>query len=224
MRVYVTNDSTALSDKEVLDALPALRRQTYHVREYWRSSIEDLIFGEPPVDEAWQIKIVDDADQQGALGYHDFTPGGRPIAYVFAKTSEDNGISWTSVFSHEACEMILDPWISNGFQVSATQWYATELCDPVEAQSYTITAKNGIHVEVSNFVLPNWFVPGAPANYDWLGSCTKPLEVLDGGYAYYWDAKGGWQSIDHLDKTMSAEEFAKAHPDKKRLSLYARER
>lgn len=225
MRIYVENVSTMLTDAEVVDALPAFRRQTYHVREWWRTSVEDIIFGKPPVEDAWQIVIADDSDQAGALGYHDFTPGGRPIAYVFAKTDQQYGASWTVTLSHELCEMIADPWISAAMQATNTRFYALELCDPVEDDSlgYTIKVPGHQPVLVSNFVTPNWFVPGSPKAYDYKGDCTKPLQVLSGGYAYYYE-NGQWQSIDNFQKVRSVEEFAKIEPSKTRLRLYARDR
>jgi hypothetical protein len=225
VRIYVENRSTVLSDEDVLDAIPAFRRQTYHVREWWRSSVEALIFGPPPVEDAWQIVILDDSDQQGALAYHDFTPGGRPISSVFAKTEMDNGYSWTVSLSHELCEMIIDPWISAMMQTDERTAYALELCDPVEDDSlgYEIHVKGLKPVLVSDFITPNWLIPGSPGVYDHMGHCHEPLEVLDGGYAYLWQ-DNEWQSIDHLGKTMTPAEFAKRHPEKHRLQRYARMR
>ncbi len=221
MRVYVQNVSTVVSNDELLNAFPAFRRQTYHVREWWRTTIEDLIFGEPPVQEAWQIIVSDDADQAGALGYHDFTPGGRPISYVFAKTAKDNGYLWTVTFSHELVEMITDPWISTAMQTGAKQFHALELCDPVESddQGYDITSKGHGPVRVSNFVTPNWFVPGAPPIYDYRHECTKPLQIMDGGYAYVY-ISGTWYAEDHTGARKTAAEA----PERQRLQLYARYR
>ena len=221
MRIYVKNISTVLTDAQVLNVLPAMRRQTYHVREWWRTSLEDLIFGDPPVPEAWQIIVADDSDQAGALGYHDFTPGGRPISYVFAKTAMENGYAWTVTFSHEMVEMIADPWISALMQTGETQFHALELGDPVEADDfgYKITIHDHPPVLVSDFVTPNWFVPGAPGPYyDHRGHCVKPLEVLEGGYAYIYD--NGWFAEDHLGNRKTAEEA----PERQRLQLYARNR
>lgn len=221
MRIYVTNESTVLTDAEVADALPAFRRQTYHVREWWRTSVEDLIFGAPPVEDAWQIRILDDSDQQGALGYHDFTPGGRPISYVFAKTDADYGYSWSVTLSHELVEMIADPWISALMQVSDTAAYALELGDPVEADNlgYEITVKGHGPVLVSDFVLPNWFVPGSPGQYDYKGHATKPLQILPGGYAYKWEG-GKWTALDSAGKEQKPSELPQRH----RLQQYARPR
>lgn len=221
MRIYVQNISTVLTDADVLDVLPAMRRQTYHVREWWRSSVEELIFGQPPTEEAWQIVVADDSDTAGALGYHDFTPGGRPISYVFAKSDQQYGYSWTVTFSHELCEMVLDPWISAMMQTSDDTAYALELCDPVEADSlgYMIHVHNHQPVLVSDFITPNWFVPGSPGQYDHKGHLVQPLEVLDGGYAYYWQ-DGQWQAIDHLGQSYAPD----ALPDRHRLRMYSRPR
>lgn len=225
MRIYIVNKSTVLSDAEVLDALPAFQRQTYHIREWWRSSVEYLIYGEPPVDDAWQIVIVDDADIANALGYHDFTPGGRPIAYVFAKTDLDYGYNWQVTLSHELCEMIIDPWISECFETGKARFHATELCDPVEDEqfSYLIHVKNRAPVRVSDFITPNWLIPGSPGVYDYMGHCLQPLEVLEGGYAYY-SLDGQWYAEDNFGNRMTPEEFKEKYPTKTRLALYAREK
>lgn len=224
MRIYVVNESTVLTDAEVLNAMPAFTRQTYHVREWWGTTIETLIFGKPPVKDAWQIIIADDADQAGYLGYHDFTPGGRPIAYVYAKTTKDAGLSWTITTSHEMLEMMLDPWITEMMQVNDTQAYALELCDPCESDKfgYQIYAHNLPPVLVSDFVLPNWFIPGSPGQYDYKGHITKPLQILEGGYAYVWE-DSTWSALDRHE-FYTVEEFNQRHPGKTRLSRYARDR
>ena len=220
MRIYVKNASTVLSDAEVLDVLPAMRRQTYHVREWWRTSIEELIYGDPPIPEAWQIIVADDSDQAGALGYHDFTPDGRPISYVYAKTALDAGYSWTVTFSHELVEMIADPWISALMQTGDTRFHALELGDPVEDDllGYHIHVEGHPPVLVSDFVLPNWFVPGSSGQFDFRDHCVEPLEVLPGGYAYIYE--DGWYAVDAKGTKSKAEEL----PGRGRLAMYARPR
>lgn len=90
--------------------------------------------------------------------------------------------SVSSTLSHEVLEMFVDPncnlWANNG-QGSA---YALEVCDPVEAPTYTV---NG--VSVSNFVTPSWFDPLAPAGaqFDKLGELTAGFTILPGGYMTY---------------------------------------
>ena len=57
--------------------------------------------------------------------------------------------------------------------------YAIEICDPVEADSYTIYGQ-----EVSNFVTPWWFGNPLPAGakYDFLGKLLAPFSMTAGGY------------------------------------------
>lgn len=225
MNIFLINESTVLSDDEISATMPAMLVYSRHIRSWWGTMQPGLFFGAPNRPNAWKIVFVDDADQAGALGYHDVEDGERPIGFVFAKTSMDYGYDWQITFSHEFAEMLMDPYIMRCEQATNTRFYALELCDPVEADdlSYTITA-NGTKVRVSDFVTPMWFVPGSEGpKYDHLGHCTKPLEVLDGGYAYYYE-NGNWYSEDHLGKKYSVAEFKALHPEKSRLELYARDR
>jgi hypothetical protein len=223
MRIYVRNESTSMSDADVLDMLPALRRQTYHVREWWRTSIEDLIFGAPPVDDAWQLVFAETSDEADALGYHDYTPGGRPIAYVFVGDDLKYGYSPSVTASHEICEMIVDPWIAMLFDAGGDVEYAAELCDPVEddALGYQIHVHGHSPVLVSDFVLPNWFQPDAPltGKFSYRDNARKPFDVLPGGYAYVKD-QGEWYGEKHDGTRLPAAEL----PERRRLQKYARDR
>jgi hypothetical protein len=224
MNIWFINKSTVLSDDEIKDAIPAFQRQCYHVRQWWGTAIPVLKFGNPPDPNVWQIQILDDATIQGALGYHDFTPDGRPISYVFAKTDKDFGYNWQVTLSHELVEMLVDPWISGGYQVPNSFWYASEACDPVEAEefAYTISVKGHAPVKVSDFITYAWFIPNSNKTIlDYKGYIKKPLEVLAGGYAYVWDNKQ-WQSLDPTGQKLTVEEFKAQHPGKTRLELYAR--
>jgi hypothetical protein len=90
--------------------------------------------------------------------------------------------SVSSVLSHEVLEMFVDPncnlWANDG-QGSA---YSFEVCDPVEAPTYTVDG-----VSVSNFVTPSWFDPQAAttAQLDKLRQLTTPFSILQGGYVVY---------------------------------------
>jgi hypothetical protein len=108
---------------------------------------------------------------------------------VAAQPELDNGgkvttgdWSVSSVLSHEVLEMYVDPncnlWANDG-KGSA---YSFEVCDPVEAPTYTVSG-----VSVSNFVTPAWFDPLAPATaqFDKLGQLKTPFSILKGGYVVY---------------------------------------
>src|SRR5258708_33382409 len=61
---------------------------------------------------AWAIVFLDNADQPGALAYHDLTPDGLPESKVFGKTTLDNGDQVSVSASHELVEMLVDPAIN----------------------------------------------------------------------------------------------------------------
>jgi hypothetical protein len=124
------------------------------------------------------IALLDNADQADALGYHDETAAGVFYARVFVLTCKSAGVSWTSCASHEICEALADlscnRWVSkpDGSEV------ALEVSDPVESDTYV----DPRGVELSSYVLPAWFDPGAAHPFDRLGKLTKPFELGRGGY------------------------------------------
>lgn len=222
MNIYIKNVSTVLDDIDIKCLHAPLIIYTRHIRTWWGSMQPGIFFGDPVPMNAWQIIIADDSDQAGALGYHYVTPDGRPISYVFAKTDLDYGYDWQVTLTHELAEMLLDPYVMRCEQTADARFHALELCDPVETDSlaYKITA-GGYNLTASNFITPYWFVPEAKGQYDMRGACTNPLQVLSGGYAYYWE-NGQWYSEDHFGRKYTVEEFADAQPNKTRLSKYAR--
>ncbi len=130
---------------------------------------------------AWAMVFLDNADQPGALAYHDLTPDGLPISKVFVKTTlADNQLVSVSA-SHELVEMLVDPAINmmtTGPDPKAT--YAYESADPVEEESFPV---NGI--QMSDFVHPSYFEvfrqPGS-IQFDHMNLVTKPFQILKGGY------------------------------------------
>ena len=60
----------------------------------------------------WAIVFLDDADQPGALAYHDLTPDGLPQSKVFVRTTLKNGDLVSVSASHELVEMLVDPAIN----------------------------------------------------------------------------------------------------------------
>src|SRR5260370_22832599 len=61
---------------------------------------------------AWAMVFQDNADQAGALAYHDLTPDGLPEAKVFVKTTLDNNDLVSISASPELVEMLVDPPIN----------------------------------------------------------------------------------------------------------------
>jgi hypothetical protein len=195
--IAITNHSTVLADTAITDALYAFQQAVHYD---WRPAWDipgTLTFypkGAAIPADAWQIVVLDDSDQADALGYHDLSATGRPIASVFAKTDIDNGYSWTVTFTHELFEMLADPFISLAAQTSNTQFYAYEVGDPVEADKYCYL-RNDLHgrpVKISNFVTPAWFQPGLPGPFDHCKLLSKSLQLLSGGYVSIFTSGSGW--------------------------------
>jgi hypothetical protein len=195
--VAVVNKSTVLTDAEVENAMYAFKNAVhYQFRPIWNETCALYFYKDVPVPpNAWQMAILDDSDQAGALGYHDETSEGKPLAKIFAKTDKDYGYSWTVTFTHELFEMLADPYICLAAQSSNTEFYGYEVGDPVEADILGMWMKGADGqrtVLVSDFVTPAWFQPGMPGPYDWMQHCSEPLQLLEGGYASIFVSGKGW--------------------------------
>ncbi len=130
---------------------------------------------------AWAMVFLDNADQAGALAYHDLTPDGFPQAKVFVKTTLDNNDLVSVSASHELVEMLVDPAINMMTTgPDRTTIYAYESADPVEALSFAV---NGI--QMSDFVYPSYFEDFRQPNsvqFDQMNQVTAPFQILSGGY------------------------------------------
>lgn len=187
----VTNATSAISDSDVLTACAAIQRQvSEHLLPAWgiNAVIHDVPRGQQPPAGAYVIELRDETGLDGALGYHE--DPGSPDGYVGVKTCADDGVSWSSCLSHEICELLCDPECVRCVQVGA-RVLALEVCDPVEQQTYLIGS-----VEVSNFVLPAWYVEGSAGPWDYLGRLTGPLQLASGGYLSACAISGDWSQTN----------------------------
>lgn len=195
--VYVQNKSAAVTSAELVDAMPAFQAAVSEdFAPVWGTDCK-LILGYPPKG-AMRIVLTDNVDVWGALGYH-WVFTGAPTSKVFPQMSEDNGVSWQLVFTHELFEMLADPWVNRASLSKRTalmppRWWLVEVADPVEDTAFTYTKPgiSGTPVEISDFITPAWY-GGAPP-YDFTGHVIRPLQILDGGYANYW-MNGRWNNI-----------------------------
>jgi hypothetical protein len=204
--VAIFNESTVLTDAQIAAVIPSLQKQVGRDFSPVWGHYATLAFvpkGGIVPPGAWQLGIFDDADQAGALGYHEESALGIPNGKVFAKTDLTYGSSWTVTISHELLEMLADPWIYNIVDGPAPVGspageysYCIEVCDAVEDDSlgYSIDG-----VLVSNFQTPHWFdqqMAGKKVAFDFCGRCTEPFQILAGGYMAVRPAGGQWTQVN----------------------------
>jgi hypothetical protein len=135
----------------------------------------------------WALVFLDDADVQGALGYHDLTPDGLPLSKVFVKSTiaEKQTVSVTAC--HELAEMLVDPAINLWAEAPDGTLYAYEMCDAVEETEFTIDG-----IAMSDFVYPSYFEGFRKAKstqFDYARKISRPFQLLSGGYSIV--QKGG---------------------------------
>jgi hypothetical protein len=205
MLIAILNQSTLVADADVATMTEAIATQVQlDAAPIWDRAPAAVVFYTDPAAVpamAHGIAIVDTIQDQpqGVLGFHTEDQGGRLWGVVAAKPELDNGgqvtigdWSVSSTLSHEVLEMFVDPncnlWANDG-QGSA---YSLEVCDPVEAPTYTVSG-----VSVANFVTPSWFDPLAPATaqFDKLGQLTAAFSILKGGYMVYESAGKEYQKF-----------------------------
>ena len=137
-------------------------------------------------------------DPSSALGYHDIV-NFKPFAKVFAGPAQRANVPLSVVVSHEAMELLVDPFginvciidTSGGAGISGfIVW--NEICDAPETFSY----KGEGGVLVSDFVLRGWYIPGYTGHVDFMHIIPEPLVIANGGYASVDQFQGsGVQSI-----------------------------
>src|SRR5882672_3707150 len=141
--IAIINESSVVTDAQLEPICQAIQVQVSRdfapawgidakIFQLWKDGCVDT---EPP-DGAWWLIVGDTSDELGALGYHDTTPEGLPLAKVFAKTDIEAKSSLSVTISHEVLEMLADPDISTTiiYQNSTRLLFiAREICDPCEA-------------------------------------------------------------------------------------------
>lgn len=204
-RIAIVNKSTVISAADASKIAIACNIQIS--RDYcpaWsRTAVPVTLYqSESAVpSDATIVYLLDNSDVDGALGYHDELSNGKVYAKVFAKTTMKYGcpavydakkakmITVSSVVSHEILEILgnqyCDLW-ADGPSIAEGNQYAYELCDPVEADVYTVAVGSypGTPVSVSNFVYPEYFDTATPkgTQLDQMKTLTKPYTMSKNGY------------------------------------------
>jgi hypothetical protein len=157
-----------------------------------------------PKPSDWQFVYFDNADTAGALGYHDLTKNGQPVAKVFVKTTLADHQLVSVTACHELFEMVIDPIANLWAEAEDGTEYAYEMCDPVEEDTFLVDG-----IAMSDFVHPSWFEPfkhPPGTKFDHLGRLTKPFSMTKGGYVI---VKKGGKVKEVYGSTAKAKRFAK---------------
>lgn len=193
IRISVWNRSTVVGPAEMRAIVAACQMQIQnHFCPEW--GIDALVTAILPEDKPhagdWQLVVLDNSDQAGALGYHEITTTGRPVGFVFAKDDLEAGELVSATVSHEILEMLIDPRIDRvivrDYQAGKetaprTKLYALEVCDPCQDDRYAYSVKPGLP-KVSDFCLPAWFNPAISGPKTFNGNIVAPFALATGGY------------------------------------------
>ena len=113
-------------------------------------------------------------DAPGASAYHDINGKGVPFALCAVTTCGSlfgpNGVSVDA--SHEILETAGDEGANQFANDNHGLLHAVEMCDAVEVQTYGKKATDGTVVQVSNWLLRSWFIPGAAGPYEYMTSAN----------------------------------------------------
>lgn len=156
----------------------------------------------------WRILIVDTF----AKGGQHRDRNNQPYALVAA------GSSWSLVASHEALEMLADPF---GNRLVAGESpidgqgrveFLVEVCDPCQGDQCAYRV-NGILV--SDFYTPSYFDPvrADGVRYSFSGSLTRPRQVLAGGYLTWREPTAGeWFQANHFSSAPAIKSLGRLNP------------
>lgn len=125
--------------------------------------------------------FLDNADQPGALAYHEAALRGQTLSLVFLQDILRANASASVAASHEIVEQAVDPSCTKLVRRKSGILVAKEIADPVEAD------ESGFRVNgflMSDFVHPAYFREKPPpgAKLDQTGAVTAPFQIAPGGY------------------------------------------
>jgi hypothetical protein len=209
MNISIINHTSGqVTDEELQQAIRAINRQIHEdFAPYWGMSATLRLEGRS-VEQPDQIQMADlrgdaviylwnEADIDGALGYHFQNSQGIPFGFVFTEIARSFNEPWSVTLSHEALELIGDPETNllvmgphPAEDRDVFHWF--EMCDAVQAETYEIDG-----IPVSNFLLPLYFtgtreVDEVGARNDFLGRSHEGLTLSSfginpGGYVGFFD-------------------------------------
>jgi hypothetical protein len=211
MNISIVNHTGGtVTDEELQKVIRAINQQiALDLYPYWGMSatlrLEGRSAAQPdqaqPADLRGDavIYLWNQADVDGAIGYHFQNASGIPFGFVFTEISREIGEPWSVTLSHEALELIGDPetnlLVMGPHPVDdrdVFRWF--EMCDAVQAEKYEIDG-----VVVSNFLLPLYFTGTRDtdeigARNDLLGQAydgqtLRSFQINPGGYIGFFDPR-----------------------------------
>jgi hypothetical protein len=210
----VNHTKGKVSDEELQKAIRAINRQiTEDFAPYWSMTatlrLEGRSAAQPDTAQVADMRgdaviyLWDEADVDGAIGYHFQNNRGIPFGFVFTSIAEEIGEDWSVTLSHEALELLADPETNllvigphpdPAEDREVFHWF--EMADAVQAESYEVD-----HIKVSNFLLPLYFTgtretDEVGARNDFLGRVHKgqtlgSFGINPGGYIGFFDPELG---------------------------------
>jgi hypothetical protein len=211
-KVYLINSTYGtVTDAQCDTMIEALNIQLSTFCNDWSMKPVIIVRSSPPPGSYQLILTTDPAYTiPGAYGYHtNPLADGSIIGYVCvnvilpAGVNTNNGIlypfdtasgSVSKVASHELLEMLVDPGVNKVYTadasslippppgVSGTVFFYAEVGDAVNQQSYTIITSDSTKVQVSDYVLPSWFISSGIPPYNYNNTLTAPFQLSQGGY------------------------------------------
>jgi hypothetical protein len=192
-QIAVVNESTIVTQQQAWNIAWALG---YSVRwqfgPLWKVAADVVLLpkGVAVPSGSWILHLLDTADQEGALGYHDEDGNEMPYGRIFAKTSQENGVPLSEVADHELKELLIDPHVNaTVYDPKSGRLIAYEVGDPAQGGPYDIGDPYGrkTGIVMSDFALPSWFDPNTPSHQStsYRGTCTGPFNIGKGGYMSY---------------------------------------
>ncbi len=151
--------SHVLPDADVIAALPSLTKWSRLVTDAYAlapATFSFMTFADFQLGKAagaWPLFLNKHSTDPTALGFHD-TLGGEPYGRSFSGDDILDGISPWVTLSHEAGEMIVDPYTNSIVHLKDGSMTIREICDAVEDDIQAITIDN---LPWSNFVYPEYW-------------------------------------------------------------------
>lgn len=196
--IYIVNqDPHAISNRTILKDIPAWETAANRdFRPAWDSPVVRIKLVSQAPAGAITAVFKNDGPVQGALAYHT-VENGAPRIIVYAGVGDFYGYNNSVSFTHELFELLADQNINSWnwhWQSDPIAYYVgrepvrlpqgafwfNEVCDPVEAYSYSIAG-----VRISDFVTPNWFGDQVNGGFDHMNQVHEPLQTLRGGYSQF---------------------------------------